>query len=127
MGIVPVFYAAFGYLALLGAILWGMLFVGDRVMFPNMDAAGTAAPLQAACVDLGLLLLLALLHLSRGVLRHVPRRVIPRGRERSTQAWAAAAVLYRSTRAGSPCRKSSGTQPGRCAGGFPPSSTSPGR
>jgi methanethiol S-methyltransferase len=93
MGIVPVFYAAFGYLALLGAILWGMLFVGDRVMFPNMDAAGTAAPLQAACVDLGLLLLLALLHLSRGVLRHVPRRVIPRGRERSTQAWAAAAVL----------------------------------
>jgi protein-S-isoprenylcysteine O-methyltransferase Ste14 len=93
MGIVPVFYAAFGYLALLGAILWGMLFVGDSVMFPSMDAAGTALPLQAACVDLGLLLLLALLHLSRGMLRRVARRVIPRGLERSTQAWAAAAVL----------------------------------
>jgi hypothetical protein len=93
MGIVPVFYAAFGYLALLGAILWGMLFVGDGVMFPNMDAAGTAAPLEAACVDLGLLLLLALLHLGRGMLRQVARRSIPRGLERSTQAWAAAAVL----------------------------------
>ena len=39
MGIVSVFYAAFGYLALLAAILWGMLFVGDGAVFPNMDAA----------------------------------------------------------------------------------------
>jgi hypothetical protein len=95
MGIISVFYAAFGYLALLGAILWGMLFVGDSVVFPNMDAAGTAAPLQGIFVDLGLLLLLALLHrsVSRGMLRHFVRRSIPRGLERSTQAWAAAVVL----------------------------------
>jgi methanethiol S-methyltransferase len=95
MGIVSVFYAAFGYLALLGAILWGMLFVGGGVVFPNMDAAGTAAPLEGIWVDLGLLLLLALLHrsVSRGMLRHFARRSIPFGLERSTQAWAAAAVL----------------------------------
>ena len=90
MAIISVFYAAFGYLALLGAILWGMLFVADGAIFPNMDAAGTAAPLEAACVDVGLLLLLALLHrsVSRGMLRHFARRLMPRGLERSTQAWA---------------------------------------
>ena len=95
MAIVSVFYAAFGYLALLGAILWGMLFVADGAIFRNMDAAGTAAPLEAACVDAGLLLLLALLHrsVSRGMLRHFAWRLIPRGLERSTQAWAAAIVL----------------------------------
>jgi hypothetical protein len=95
MEIVSVFYAAFGYLALLGAILWGMLFVGDGVWFPNMDARGSAAPLEAAGVDLGLLLLLALLHRSvcRGLLGRFARWSIPRGLERSTQAWAAAAVL----------------------------------
>ena len=95
MAIISVFYAAFGLLALLGAILWGMLFVADGAMFPSMDAAGTAAPLEAACVDVGLLLLLALLHrsVSRGTLRHFARRLIPRGLERSTQAWAAAIVL----------------------------------
>ena len=95
MAIFSLLYAAFGYLALLGAILWGMLFVADGAMFPNMDAAGTAAPLEAACVDVGLLLLLALLHrsVSRGMLRHVAWRLIPRGLERSTQAWAAAIVL----------------------------------
>jgi protein-S-isoprenylcysteine O-methyltransferase Ste14 len=95
MAIVSVFYAAFGYLALLGAILWGMLFVADGATFPNMDAAGNTAPLEAACVDVGLLLLLALLHrsVSRGMLRHFARQSIPRGLERSTQAWAAAAVL----------------------------------
>jgi hypothetical protein len=95
MAIFSLLYAAFGYLALLGAILWGMLFVADGAVFPNMDAAGTAAPLEAACVDVGLLLLLALLHrsVSRGMLRHFARRLIPRGLERSTQAWAAAIVL----------------------------------
>jgi hypothetical protein len=95
MAIFSLLYAAFGYLALLGAILWGMLFVADGAIFPNMDAAGTAAPLEAACVDAGLLLLLALLHrsVSRGMLRHVAPRLIPRGLERSTQAWAAAIVL----------------------------------
>jgi hypothetical protein len=95
MGIVSVCYAAFGYLALLGAILWGMLFAGDGVSFPNMDAAGTVAPLEAAGVDLGLLLLLALLHrwICRGLLGHFARWSIPRGLERSTHAWAAAAVL----------------------------------
>jgi methanethiol S-methyltransferase len=95
MGIVSVFYAAFGYLALLAAILWGMLFVADGTVFPNMDAVGSAVPLKGTFVDLGLLLLLALLHrsMSRGMLRHVARRLIPRDLERSTQAWAAAAAL----------------------------------
>jgi methanethiol S-methyltransferase len=93
MAIVSLFYAAFGYLALLGAILWGMLFVGDGVNFPNMNAADTAAPLEAACVDTGLLLLLALLHLSRGMLCRVAAQSLPGGLERRTLAWAAAAVL----------------------------------
>jgi hypothetical protein len=95
MAIISVFYAAFGYLALLGAILWGMLLVGNGVIFPNMDAAGTAAPLEAALVDLGLILLLALLHRSmrHGMLGHFARWSIPRRLERSTQAWMAAAVL----------------------------------
>jgi hypothetical protein len=95
MAIIALFYAAFGYLALLAAILWGMLFMGGSVPFPNMDAAGTAAPLQAASVDLGLLLLLALLHrsVSRGMLRHFTPRSFPPGLARSTHAWAAAAVL----------------------------------
>jgi len=95
MRIVSVFYAAFGYLALLGAILGGMLFVGDGVAFLNMDAAAAAVPLGGAFVDLGLLLLLALLHgaVSRGMLRRFGERFIPVGLERSTQAWAAAMVL----------------------------------
>jgi methanethiol S-methyltransferase len=95
MGIISVFYAAFGYLALLAAILWGMLFVGGSVVLPNMDGAGTVVPLKGILVDLGLLLLLALLHrtVSRGMLRHLVRRSIPRQLERSTRAWAAAAVL----------------------------------
>lgn len=95
MGIVSIFYAAFGYLTLLAAILWGMLFVGDGAIFPNMDAPTTTAPLEGALVDLGLLLLLALLHrsLSRGMLRDFVQRSIPRRLERSTQAWAAAAAL----------------------------------
>ncbi|HEY3849876.1 MAG TPA: hypothetical protein VGL87_02815 [Steroidobacteraceae bacterium] len=95
MEIVSVFYAAFGYLALLAAILWGMLFVGDGVNVSTMDAAATAAPLKGTLVDLGLLLLLALLHRSarRGMLRHLARRSIPHPLERSTQAWAAAAAL----------------------------------
>ena len=95
MRIVSLFYAAFGYLTLLGAILWGMLFFGGRVVFPSMDAGGSVAPLQAAGVDLGLLLLLALLHRSvnRGMLRRVAPWSLPSGLERSTRAWAAAAVL----------------------------------
>jgi hypothetical protein len=95
MEIVSVFYAAFGYLALVAAILWGMLFVGDGVIVSSMDAAGTAAPFEGTFIDLGLLLLLALLHrsVSRGMLRQFAQRLIPRRLERSTQAWAAAAVL----------------------------------
>jgi methanethiol S-methyltransferase len=95
MQIVSLFYAAFGYLTLLGAILWGMLFFGGGVVFPNMDAGGNVAPLRAACVDLGLLLLLALLHrsVSRGMLRRVAPWSLPSGLERSTRAWAAAGVL----------------------------------
>jgi methanethiol S-methyltransferase len=93
MAILSLFYAASGYLALLAAIFWGMLFVGDGVTLPRMDAAGTAAPVEAALIDLGLLLLLALLHLGRGMLREVAQRSLPRGLERGTQAWAAAAVL----------------------------------
>jgi methanethiol S-methyltransferase len=95
MGIFSVFYAAFGYLALLAAILCGMLFVGDGAVLPNMDAPATAAPLQGAFVDLGLLLLLALLHrsMSSGMLRRFVQRSIPLGLERSTQAWAAAVAL----------------------------------
>jgi protein-S-isoprenylcysteine O-methyltransferase Ste14 len=93
MAILSLVYAAFGYLALLAAILWGMLFIGDGVSLPRMDATGTAAPLEAAFIDVGLLLLLALLHLSRGRLRHVAQRSLPGGLERSTQAWATAAVL----------------------------------
>jgi methanethiol S-methyltransferase len=83
MRIVSVFYAALGYLALLAAILWGMLFVGHGVMIPNMDAPGTAAPLKAAFADIGLLLLLLLLQrsMSRGML------------QASSQAWATAVVL----------------------------------
>jgi hypothetical protein len=95
MRIVSLFYAAFGYLTLLGAILWGMLFFGGVIVFPNMDAGANLAPLQAACVDLGLLLLLALLHrfVSRGMLRRVAAWSLPSGLESSTRAWAAAAVL----------------------------------
>ena len=95
MEIVSVFYAAFGYLALVAAILWGMLFVGDGGGISAMDAGGAAAPLKGIFVDLGLLLLPALLHrsTSRGMLRHFAPRLIPRGLERSTQAWAAAIVL----------------------------------
>ena len=72
-----------------------MLFVGDGAAFPNMDGAATAAPLEGTLVDLGLLLLLALLHrsLSRGMLRDFVQRSMPRRLERSTQAWAAAAAL----------------------------------
>lgn len=95
MEIVSVFYAAFGYLALVAAILWGMLFVGDGGGISAMDAGGAAAPLKGIFVDLGLLLLPALLHrsTSRGMLRHVAWWSIPRRLQRSTQAWAAAAVL----------------------------------
>ena len=40
MEIVSVFYAAFGYLALLAAIFWGMLFVGDGVSTFRSDFRG---------------------------------------------------------------------------------------
>jgi hypothetical protein len=95
MGITSVFYAAFGYLALLAAILWGMLFVGDGAVLPDMDAPANAAPLEGTFVNLGLLLLLGLLHQSvrHGMLRQFARRLIPRALERSTQAWTAAAAL----------------------------------
>jgi hypothetical protein len=99
MGIVSVFYAAFGHLTLLAAILWGMLFVGDGVIGSLMDAPATVPPLEAILVDLGLLLPLALLHrlTGRGMLRHITKWSIPRGLAGASQAWAAAlglVVLY---------------------------------
>ena len=95
MGVLSVFYAGFGYLALLAAILWGMLFVGDGATVPTMDATATAAPLEASLADLGLLLLLALLHcaVTHGILRHLAWRSIPARLERSTRAWVAAGGL----------------------------------
>jgi protein-S-isoprenylcysteine O-methyltransferase Ste14 len=95
MEIVSFFYAAFGYLALLAAILLGMLFVGEGSIQPYMDAAGSAAPRRAALVDLSLLLLLALLHrwARRGMLRRVALPSTPRWLERGAQSWMAAAVL----------------------------------
>jgi hypothetical protein len=92
MAIVWLFYAAFGYLSLLAALLWGMLFFGGDVPFPNMDAGGIGAPLPAAIIDLALLLLVAFLHggMSRGRLTvfKQPGALAP-----STHAWAAAAAL----------------------------------
>lgn len=95
MGIVSVFYAAFGYLALLCAILWGMLFVGDGSVPARMDALGTSRPFQDAWADGALLLLLAVLHrwLNRGMFAHSLRRRIPPALQRSTGAWVASVVL----------------------------------
>jgi methanethiol S-methyltransferase len=95
MGIVSVFYAAFGYLALLCAILWGMLFVGDGSVPARIDAFGTSRPLRDAVVDGALLLLLALLHrwLNRAMTGEPIRRRIPPELQRSTRAWAASVVL----------------------------------
>ena len=95
MGIASVFYAAFGYLTLLAAIFWGMLFVGDGVNGSLMDTPATVPPLEALLVDLGLLLLLALLHrwAARGMLRHISEWSISRGLSRAGQAWAAALAL----------------------------------
>ncbi len=93
MAIVSVFYAAFGYLALLVAICWGMLFVGGDVGALYRGARGAEAPLRAGFVDVALLLLPALLYLGSRMLPGVSRRLAARGLERSTQAWAAAAVL----------------------------------
>ena len=94
MGIVSVFYAAFGYLTLLAAFLWGMLFVGDGSN-PLMDAPATVSPLEATLVDLALLLALALVHrlMGRGMLRHITGWSIPRALAGSTQAWVAALAL----------------------------------
>jgi hypothetical protein len=95
MGIISVFYAALGYLALLSAILWGMLFVGDGVDGSLMDAPATVKPFEAILIDLGLLLLLALLHrlVGRGMARQLTGRSIPRGLVGGSQAWAAALAL----------------------------------
>jgi protein-S-isoprenylcysteine O-methyltransferase Ste14 len=95
MAIIPVFYAAFGYLTLLAAILWGMLFVGDGVDTPLMDAPSTATPLAGILIDLGLLLLLALVHrlVGRGMLRHGADWAIPPGLVCGSRAWAAALGL----------------------------------
>ena len=94
MGIISVFYAALGYLTLLAAILWGMLFVGDGSN-PLMDAPATVSPLEATLVDLALLLALALVHrlMGRGMLRHITGWSIPRALAGSTQAWVAALAL----------------------------------
>jgi methanethiol S-methyltransferase len=95
MDIVSVFYAAFGYLALLCAILWAMLFVGDGSAPARIDALGTSRPFQDALADGALLLFLAILHrwLSRGKLADSLRRRIPRELQRSTRAWVASVVL----------------------------------
>jgi hypothetical protein len=95
MGIVSVFYAAFGYLTLLAAILWGMLFVGEGVNGSLMDGAAAVPPFEAILVDLGLLLLLALVHrwAGRRMLRHITKRSLPRELAGSSHAWAAALAL----------------------------------
>ena len=95
MEIASFFYAAFGYLALFAAILLGMLFVGEGSTVSYMDAVGSAAPRRAGIIDLGLLVLLAVLHrwISRGMLRRVAWPSTPRLLERGAQYWAAAAVL----------------------------------
>jgi len=95
MEIVSFFYAAFGYLALFAAILSGMLFVGEGSIVSYMDAAGSAVPRRAGIIDLGLLVLLAVVHrwISRGMLRRVAWPSTPRLLERGAQYWAAAAVL----------------------------------
>jgi methanethiol S-methyltransferase len=93
MGIISVFYAAFGYLALLAALLWGMLFLGDGGILPNIDQ-GAARPLPAMLVDLALLALLALLHRSVGrSFLPRPMRFIPSRLARCTAAWATALTL----------------------------------
>jgi methanethiol S-methyltransferase len=95
MSIVSVFYAAFGYFALLCAILWGMLFVGDGSVPARIDALGTSRSFQDALADGALLLLLAVLHrwLNRGIFGDSLRRRIPPELQRSTRAWAASVVL----------------------------------
>jgi methanethiol S-methyltransferase len=89
MGIISVLYAAFGYLALLAALLWGMLFLGDGGILPGIDA-GATRPQTAMLVDLALLTLLALLH--RALLRP-SMRLIPNRLERCTAALATALAL----------------------------------
>jgi len=95
MRIISVFYAAFGYLTLLAAIFWGMLFVGEGVNGSLMDAPATVPPLEALLVDLGLLLPLALLHrwAARGMLQHIREWSMPREIARASRAWAAALAL----------------------------------
>jgi methanethiol S-methyltransferase len=97
MGIISFSYAAFGYLALLAALFWGMLFLGDGGILPNIDR-GAARPLPAMLVDVALLALLVLLHRSVGrSLLPRPMRFIPSRLVRCTAAWAAAltlAVIY---------------------------------
>jgi methanethiol S-methyltransferase len=93
MGIISVLYAAFGYLALLAALFWGMLFVGDGSILPNIDR-GIARPLPAMLVDLALLALLALVHRSVGrALLPRSMRFIPSRLARCTAAWALALTL----------------------------------
>jgi methanethiol S-methyltransferase len=95
MEILSVFYAALGYLALVSAILWGLLFVGDGGMPSLMDGMGTSAPPQTLWVDLALLVFMAALHksVSYGLTRAVPDGLIPKRFARGTQAWVSGAML----------------------------------
>jgi len=96
MGIISVFYAALGYLALVAAIFGAMLFLGNGTDIAGMDAGSTAPPLRAAIADGIALTSLALLHLmiARGAYRTLTRHMIPPQLERSTRAWIASAGLF---------------------------------
>lgn len=48
MAIISVFYSAFGYLALLGAILWGMLLAAAVPAYMLFDALWAARKTEAA-------------------------------------------------------------------------------
>lgn len=94
METISVFYNGLGYLGLVGAILWGILFVGDGSYLSLMDAAGSV-PLPGAWIDAGLLLAMMVLHrlISRGLVHAVSEGLIPEGCGRGTQSWAAGVAL----------------------------------
>lgn len=95
METISVFYNALGYLGLVGAILWGMLFVGHGSHLSLMDAAGGLPP-HGAWIDVVLLMSVAVLHrsISRGLVHAVSAGLIPEGCERGTQSWVAGAALF---------------------------------
>jgi methanethiol S-methyltransferase len=86
MDIFSIFYAALGYLAVLAALLWAIVFVGDGSTPAGLDLGHAPASGHAALIDVTLLFLLAVPR------KPLSRYVAPR-LERSTQAWATSALL----------------------------------